>query len=58
MLPSEPKWFGLGISLPFNRHNTPNGELPRITISFRESFAPLTPAKFAAMRAGSLREPA
>ena len=41
------------MSKPSNRQSSPIGELPRIIISFRVSFAATTPAKPATMRAGS-----
>ena len=56
--PSVLKWLGFGMSIPSMRQSTPAGELPRIMISFLPSLVPLTPAKFCAMRLGSLLVPA
>ena len=57
-VPEMAKWLGLGIFTPSSRQSTPEGELPRITMSLRESSAPWTPAKLEAIRAGSPLLPA
>ena len=46
------------MSIPSTLHKTPSGEFPLTTMSFLESSAPCTPAKFAAIRAGSSLLPA
>ena len=58
VVPGMAKWLGFGMSMPSIRHKIPWGEFPRTTISFLESSAPCTPAKFEAIRAGSPRLPA
>ena len=40
VLPETAKCEGFGISIPSTLYTTPRGELPRTTISFRESSEP------------------
>ena len=58
VVPTEAKWLGLLVFMPSILQSTPVGEFPLITISFLLSSGALTPAKFAANLAGSLRPPA
>src|SRR6185437_7462801 len=58
VVPCAAKWFGLGMSTPSSRQRSPDGELPRIIISFLASLDPDTPAKLAGIRAGSPSAPA
>ena len=58
VVPGMAKWLGFGMSMPSMRQRMPWGELPRTTMSLRESSAPCTPAKLDAIRAGSPRLPA
>ena len=57
VVPSVLKWLVVPMGRPSTRQSRPVGELPRTTMSLRESLAPLTPAKLVASRATSLRPP-